>query len=296
MACKEYHELMSAALDGELTAEERRRLDGHLSVCPECSRLFADLSACSDAMRSSDCEVPAGLKEWIMADLPAQQRTKQGKVLRLKRWIPVAAAACLALVIALVPGHNHLNDSGADPLAARSVQDSPIPQLNAEEPDTPGDYASGTVPAVPGAVPSVGEPECYMLENRQTIAVSYGATPTPGARIIGSTDTLEAYLAQFGATEYGSDDQPLPIAELEALRAACDEEFFRTRRLLCVVVEAPSGSNRYELAAQGLSDSAVTVLAHIPEAGTCDMAAWLLTAEVDTMWEDGCVLEVNFIR
>lgn len=301
MDCDRYTELISAALDGELTAEERRALDSHLSVCPECARLFRTLSDHAKAMRELDCEVPADLKERIMANLPAQQGVKHGRILRWKRWIPVAAAACLALVVALTPGHDAMNESGANaPMAVRSPQESCAPQTQSDDFGAAVDSAPAAAPETPGSV-SAGceygsESEHYMLENRQTIAVSYGSTPAPGATIIGSTDALEAYLSQFGAVEYSEEDDPLPIAELDELRAACDEEFFRTRRLLCVVVEASSGSIRYELDPQGLSDTAVTVRMHVPEAGTCDMAAWLLTAEVDTMWEDDCVLDVSFVR
>lgn len=301
MDCDRYTELISAALDGELTAEERRALDGHLAACPECARLLRALSDNAKAMRELDCEVPADLKERIMANLPARQSGKQGRVIRWKRWIPVAAAACLALIVTLVPGHDTMTENGAEaPAALRSSQESCTPQSQVNDPDAAADGAPVTASEAPGsdlAGYAYGrEPDRCTLENPQTIAVSYGSTPDPGAVIIGSTDALEAYLSQFGAVEYSGEDAPLPIAGLDELRAACDEEFFRTRRLLCVVVEASSGSIRYELDPQGLSDGVVTVLAHVPEAGTCDMAAWLLTAEVDTMWEDGDVLDVSFVR
>lgn len=301
MDCDRYTELISAALDGELTAAERCALDSHLAVCPECARLFRTLSDNATAMRELDCEVPADLKGRIMANLPAQQSGKHGRVIRWKRWIPVAAAACLALIVTLVPGHDTMTGNRAEaPLAVRSSQEPCATQLQTNGSDVAEDSAPAADFEAPGSA-LVGyaygrEPDRYMPENPQTIAVSYGSTPAPGAVIIGSTDALEAYLSQFGAVEYGGEDDPRPIAELDELRTAYDEEFFRTRRLLCVVVEASSGSARYELDPQGLSDGAVTVLAHVPEVGTCDMAAWLLTAEVDTMWEDGDVLDVSFVR
>ena len=99
-----YIELMSAVLDGECTAEERRALDSHLAVCPECGALFEILSANAKAARELDCEMPADLKERILNHLPRQEQPKkQGKVIHWKRWIPVAAAACLVLVVSLVP-------------------------------------------------------------------------------------------------------------------------------------------------------------------------------------------------
>ena len=94
MNCEHYLELMSAALDGECTAEERRALDSHLAVCPECAELFRILSANANAARELDCEMPADLKSRIMNNLPEQEKTvKQGTVIRLKCWMPIAAAA-----------------------------------------------------------------------------------------------------------------------------------------------------------------------------------------------------------
>ena len=38
----------------------------------------------------------------------------------------------------------------------------------------------------------------------------------------------------------------------------------------------------------------VTVLRQVPEEGTCDMAAWLILAEVDSSFRDGDTLWVVF--
>ena len=113
---------------------------------------------------------------------------------------------------------------------------------------------------------------------------------------MGSTESLAAYLSQFGTDSWTEQGTPVPNAELETLKELCTEEFFQTRRLLCVVVVSGSGSNRYELAPQGLYRDSVTILATIPEVGTCDMAAWLLVAEVDTLFDDGDTLEIEFVR
>ena len=318
MDCDQYLELMSSALDGECTAEERRQLDDHLAVCPECAELFAVLSVNADAMRGLDCEVPADLKSRIMANLPEQEKpVKKGKVIHWKRWVPVAAAACLVLVVSLLPrGGSRANETApASPEAPMpsSVMESYVtdssleysmggyPAEPAEVPQVTGESASsdGTIPMEPSpdrpdsTVAATNEPDHYAFENQRSIRVSYGATPAPCALIIGSTDSLANYLAQFGSMSFDSEGNPVPIPEIEKLKAAYTEDFFRSCRLLCVVVESGSGSNRFELASQGLYRDAVTVLAHIPEVGTCDMAAWLLVAEVDTMFDDGDTLEVT---
>lgn len=66
MICDQAMQLMSAALDGELTQAEQQDLQAHLNQCEECRRLY-------DAMNSIEQEVsalaepaPAGLKQGIL--------------------------------------------------------------------------------------------------------------------------------------------------------------------------------------------------------------------------------------
>ena len=307
MDCTKYIELMSAVLDGECTAEERRALDAHLAVCPECAALFEILSANAKAARELDCEMPAGLKERILNNLPAQEQpNKQGKVIHWKRWIPVAAAACLVLVVSLVPFASRSGSAAPEAANADSASSSYVYDYSkagaadgshsygAADPAAPGAPTPAEAPEAPSAEPA--EPAHYWMGNQQVIRVHYGATPAPGAQIVGSVESLNEYLSGFDSLTWDGDGSTVPIAALEALTATYTEEYFQTHRLLCVVIESGSGSNRYEFAPQGLYRDSVTILEHIPEVGTCDMAAWLLIAEVDTMFDDGDILEVNFIR
>ena len=311
MDCEKYLERMSAALDGECSAEERRELDSHLAACPRCADLFKALSDQSAALRELDCEPPAGLTQRIMANLPEQK--KPGKVIHWKRW--GSLAACLILVAAvgiLVP--RSMRAGSAAPMSAY-----PSAALVAEEPSADlrfgnsstsfgglKDGSDAVEAKEPGAAPEASgyelapnaaqEPDFCFFDNQQTIRVSYGATPAaPSARIIGSTEELAGYLAQFGPLAYNGEGNPLPMEELDALAGTYTEEFFETGRLLCVVVEASSGSTRYELDPQGLTRESVTVRVTVPEEGTCDMAAWLLVAEVGDQFQSGDTLEVLFI-
>lgn len=364
MNCDKYLELMSAALDGELSAEERRELDSHLAVCPDCAQLYQNLSGQTAVMRELDCEVPADLKERIMSNLPKQEQpAKQGKVIHWKRWAPVAAAACLALVVALVPKGGMMANKASAPEAYAPAADAPrspevpdapgaAPMPTAEmeqyivtdstasvseapsygqlemggltdpaepagqEPQPDGGTALETAPAEPPmSVEPADDPSALKptnpqvptdpgdewvsadscgFENPLVIRVSYSATPEPGALVIGSVESLEAYLDQFGSNAFNSQGSSIPNEKLEALKEAYDEEFFRTRRLLCVVVESGSGSNRYEIA--DVFRDGVRVSMYAPEIGTADMAAWLLTAEVDDTFHDGDTPEVSISR
>lgn len=301
MSCEKYIELMSAALDGACTAEERRELDSHLAVCPECAALFNILSANAKAARDLDCEVPADLKSRIMSSLPAQEQpAKQGKVIHWKRWIPVAAAACLILVVSLIPGSmgglskDSMNEAapGAAPAASTSIEKPDYsrdgdaygihdtaeePQVNAED-YTPAEYA-GTE---------------YSLSNPQFIRIS---TRYPsGAQIIGSVESLEEYLSGF-LIDYRGLHGVVTADDAKALQEAYKEEFFgnytkrffRKHHLLCVIVRSPTCCNRYEL--ENLTRDTVTV--RQTEYGFGEATEqYLLIAEVDTVFNDGDTLEV----
>ncbi len=312
MNCDAYIELMSAALDGECTPEERRKLDSHLVVCPSCAALYRQMAAQTAALRELDCQVPMDLKARILDNLPEQQQPKkQGKVTRLLRWAPVAAAACLVLVVALAPmglraGSSSAPNANAPMATARdgseeAVYGLPKPQDadgTIKMDSTSGATAPGTdVPKAAATPPSCGAPDFYGFDNPQAIRVSWGATPeAPSALVIDSVEKLADYLAQFSSQSWDGEGTELPIPGFDKLTGTYGEDFFETHRLLCVVVESGSGSTRYELAAQGLKRDSVTVVEHVPEVGTCDMAAWLLTAEVDTMFNGGDTLEVRFIE
>lgn len=100
MTCETALKLMSAALDGELTAAEKVELDRHLAQCESCRALFAELSAIHDACGGLDAAPPPALREQILTHLPPQEAPapkKKGKVIPIhwKRWSAMAAAFVL---------------------------------------------------------------------------------------------------------------------------------------------------------------------------------------------------------
>lgn len=67
-----------------------------------------------------------------------------------------------------------------------------------------------------------------------------------------------------------------------ALLELYNDEFFASHILAAVVRTAGSGSVRFSVTDAALYDGTLTVsvYSHVPEKGTCDMAAWLLLAEI----------------
>lgn len=165
-----------------------------------------------------------------------------------------------------------------DVLDSQPPQDSQSNDLPQAEPNDPG-----AAPEVTEA--NVGqEDEARSFQNEQYLSVTYGATPqAPSAVILGSVQSLTDYLAAF------SED------DLSAVSQAYDETYFASGRLLAVLVETGSGSNSFTLSEDGLSDEQVVLEENRPQVGTCDMAAWLIVAEVGTEFSDGQELEVSVV-
>ena len=163
-------------------------------------------------------------------------------------------------------------------LDSQPIQDSQSNELPETEPNDPG-----AATEVTGANVSQ-ETETRSFQNEQYLSVTYGATPqAPSAVILGSVQSLTDYLAAF------SED------DLSAVSQAYDETYFASGRLLAVLAETGSGSNSFTLPEDGLSDEQVVLEENRPQVGTCDMATWLIVAEVGTEFSDGQELEVSVV-
>lgn len=163
-------------------------------------------------------------------------------------------------------------------LDSQPTQDSQSNDLPQAEPNDPGASTEVTGANVDQ------EKETRSFQNEQYLSVTYGATPqAPSAVILGNVQSLTDYLAVF------SED------DLSAVSQAYDETYFASGRLLAVLVETGSGSNSFTLPEDGLSDEQVVLEENRPQVGTCDMAAWLIVAEVGTEFSDGQELEVSVV-
>lgn len=113
-SCDETLELISAALDGALTDEEQAVLKEHLSNCPACSALFAELSGLhAAAAQLEEVPAPAGFSDQVMARIaadpfqeppgsaaafPAKKRSR----IAWKGWAATAAAVAVVVLGATV--------------------------------------------------------------------------------------------------------------------------------------------------------------------------------------------------
>ncbi len=96
MSCEEYRSMISCAVDGELSEEEKRALEAHLSDCEDCRAYREALGALTEELQALP-EPPAELKNRVMDSVKAELRRK--KLRRLTRY--GSLAACLALALGL---------------------------------------------------------------------------------------------------------------------------------------------------------------------------------------------------
>ena len=108
-SCDEIVELISASLDGELTAEEQTALDEHIVCCPACSALLNDLRTLHAAAAGwEDVPAPAGFAKTVMAAVAAESArevkdnvipfpTKKAKSGYWKKW--TVSATAIAIVV-----------------------------------------------------------------------------------------------------------------------------------------------------------------------------------------------------
>lgn len=133
--CDEIFELLSAALDGELTPEKQTALDAHLACCSVCSALYEELRDLRAAMTDlPELTAPEGFSARVMDAVAADSTQEQtDNVVPFparrrsagvwKRWGACAAAvAVVALGAIAAPGLL----PGGEKLAADDAQNSAV--------------------------------------------------------------------------------------------------------------------------------------------------------------------------
>ena len=236
MNCERYLDLISARLDGELTAQEEAELNAHLQECPACRAIAQDMNNVHSALSVlGEVEAPEELSQAVMRKVKRERATARRRFARRISGL----AACLVLCVGVLKiadatysEHNRHSSDPDLPSVARHIEPQPV-ALNRL------DAYSLTVPA---------------------------DTVDPFAHMLNSVEALDHFLAK------------LPQTDLSAVKDNYNADFFKTNRLLAVVVQEPSSSITHRISE--LTDTRVTVLRDVPEAGDCDMALWLILAEV----------------
>lgn len=122
--CQEYEALISAAIDGEVTEEERRTLMEHLPWCEGCREAYTQSLLLHEAFDQWEEEAPAGLAEAVMEQVHREPRKRSRS--RSRHWMSLAAAAaCLALIVVGFQVGQTMRSPAADPKEDNTVQSDP---------------------------------------------------------------------------------------------------------------------------------------------------------------------------
>lgn len=187
MNCEDYTPLLSAALDDELTGEERAALDAHLAQCPRCRALLEELRAQDRALEELNAEPPAELKSRVMAAVAAEPRrspaARGSRSLPWKRWGALAAALVLVVGAAALP-----RLTGADGLTAGqpntaqfSVGD-PAVRSSGQPAGREGEMGGGSAPDA--VIPQEAAPETAGGLSAEPAAESAALTVTGALELV----------------------------------------------------------------------------------------------------------------
>ena len=173
----EWDELVSASLTGDLTNEERARLDAHLAGCADCR---ATLAAFSDQR-----QIVAGLRHLpVPADLGARVRTgiEGGSRVGLPWWRrPATLFATVGGGLAVVAGAL---------MAIVLLNGSPEPQIGDASPTPSVSFAATSATPMPSApAPSASPAESAPVPS---------AEPTPAPTLVAASPEPDVYLALTG--------------------------------------------------------------------------------------------------
>jgi len=98
--CDQFEQTSALALFGELGDHERAEFDAHLATCTECAGRFARLRAAIDAVGALPVEEPSECCRKAILD-GARRLHRRSAVGRLRRLVPLAAAAVIAAAVTL---------------------------------------------------------------------------------------------------------------------------------------------------------------------------------------------------
>ena len=101
MNCEQIYELLSARLDGALSAEDEARVQAHLDACPDCRRLYEAMASIEEKTAELAVPAPEGLKRGVMYRI-RQESGKQKK--KRGYWGAGTGFGLIAAVLVLLVG------------------------------------------------------------------------------------------------------------------------------------------------------------------------------------------------
>lgn len=173
MSCERYLDLISARLDGPLTAQEQADLAAHLQGCPACRAIAEDMEVLHTALTELDeADAPAELSQTVMRKIRAERQASRRRFVRRLS----SLAACLVLCVGIL----RIADATYSE-HKRSTTDPHLPDMARL--------------AGPQSV-ALNQLDAYSLPDPA------GASVEPFAHLLDSADSLNRFLARLPKTDF----------------------------------------------------------------------------------------------
>ncbi len=218
MKCENAFELISASLDGELTAAEETQLREHLAHCPACRALQTELAGLQAATQAElETVAPPELKANILDDLPAQTKST-GKVVYWKRWGAMAAAIALVALAAWRLPRFVFDPVDVAPAADQSIAGTTEATDLTEEPAATFSCDTNSAGAVPSAESADVDTDAIPDAGATYGSASTETEPASGKSAITNNAAPRAQSPSTGTTapKDQKQTQPADIAAPEA--------------------------------------------------------------------------------
>lgn len=185
--CEQALDLISAKLDGALTAEESAALEEHLAACPACRALLADFEELHLELPKLAVQPPADLKDHIMAEVRRSKVTPfQGKK---KQWRWRSLASLAAVLVLVFVGSSAMRQWDG---AASRVEQAPAAGSSLDS-TAQGETAGDTLTA-PAAVTPDAQPQGSTEADKGSRNLEDNGEPAVQGKT-GETQALEGTIA-----------------------------------------------------------------------------------------------------
>ncbi len=177
MNCEQIYELLSARLDGALSAEDEARVQAHLNACPDCRRLYEAMASIEKKTAELAVPAPEGLKRGVMYRI-RQESGKQKK--KRGYWGAGTGFGLIAAVLVLLVGTGVIRLPRPQTAAKSSVVGATVshPSPSAEKPAQPAEETLAfALPQADGSDSSTG----YFFSSGSLVASAVQAPDSTAA-------------------------------------------------------------------------------------------------------------------
>lgn len=171
MNCELYLDLISARLDGELTAQEEAALTAHLQECSACRAIADEMKGMHSALTDlGEVDAPLELSRSVMARIKAERSRARHRFIRQITGLAACFVLCVGVLRIVDVTYSEHNPHSADPnlpSVVRHIEPQPV---------------------------ALNRLDAYSLPTSTT-------TVDPFAHMLNSVDTLDRFLAQLSQTD-----------------------------------------------------------------------------------------------